>query len=186
MAELKEILAAAEERMEETLMYLEDSLAHIRAGKASVRLLDNLRVDSYGSLVPVNNVAAIQAPDARTITIKPCDKSMFRVIEKAIIDSDLGLTPDNNGEIIRLTIPALTEERRKQLYKQCGAEEEQAKVSIRNTRRDTIDKLKKAVKDGMAEDQQKDGEEKLQKLHDRFIKRIGEMMEAKNKEIMTV
>lgn len=172
--------------MEEAVMYLEETLSHIRAGKANVKLLDGIRVDSYGSLVPINSVAAVNAPEARTITIKPWDKNMFRPIEKAIIDSDLGLNPDNNGEIIRLTIPPLTEERRKQLLKQCGKEEEQAKMSVRNARREAIDQLKKAVKDGLAEDAQKDGEEKLQKIHDKYIKLVEAQLEAKGKEIMTV
>lgn len=186
MAEVKDILSAAEERMEEAVMYLEEALAHIRAGKANIKLLDGIRVDSYGSMVPLNNVAAVNTPDARTIAIKPWDKNMFRVIEKAIIDSDLGLNPDNNGEIIRLSIPPLTEERRKQLVKQCGKEEEQAKVSVRNARRDGIDQLKKAVKDGLAEDAQKDAEDKLQKVHDKYIKQIEALLAAKEKEIMTV
>lgn len=186
MAEVKDILSAAEERMEEAVMYLEEALAHIRAGKANIKLLDGIRVDSYGSMVPLNNVAAVNTPDARTIAIKPWDKNMFRVIEKAIIDSDLGLNPDNNGEFIRLSIPPLTEERRKQLVKQCGKEEEQAKVSVRNARRDGIDQLKKAVKDGLAEDAQKDAEDKLQKLHDKYIKQIEALLAAKEKEIMTV
>ena len=129
-----------------------------------------------GSMVPLNNVAAINTPDARTIAIKPWDKSMFRIIEKAIMDSDLGITPDNNGEIIRLAIPPLTEERRKQLAKQCGKEEEQAKISVRNARRDTIDRLKKAIKDGLAEDAEKDGEAKLQKVHDKYIRMIDELL----------
>ena len=186
MAEIKDILSAAEERMEEAVMYLEEALAHIRAGKANIKLLDGFRVDSYGSMVPINNVAAVNTPDARTIAIKPWDKSMFRIIEKAIIDSDLGLNPDNNGEFIRLSIPPLTEERRKQLVKQCGKEEEQAKVSVRNARRDGIDQLKKAVKDGLAEDAQKDAEDKLQKVHDKYIKQIEALLAAKEKEIMTV
>ncbi|MDE5980637.1 MAG: ribosome recycling factor [Bacteroidaceae bacterium] len=186
MAEVKDILSAAEERMEEAVMYLEEALAHIRAGKANIKLLDGIRVDSYGSMVPLNNVAAVNTPDARTIAIKPWDKNMFRVIEKAIIDSDLGLNPDNNGEFIRLSIPPLTEERRKQLVKQCGKEEEQAKVSVRNARRDGIDQLKKAVKDGLAEDAQKDAEDKLQKVHDKYIKQIETLLAAKEKEIMTV
>lgn len=186
MAEVKDILSAAEERMEEAVMYLEEALAHIRAGKANIKLLDGIRVDSYGSMVPLNNVAAVNTPDARTIAIKPWDKNMFRVIEKAIIDSDLGLNPDNNGEFIRLSIPPLTEERRKQLVKQCGKEEEQAKVSVRNARRDGIDQLKKAVKDGLAEDAQKDAEDKLQKVHDKYIKQIEALLAAKEKEIMTV
>ena len=111
---------------------------------------------------------------------------MFRIIEKAIIDSDLGLNPDNNGEFIRLSLPPLTEERREQLVKQCGKEEEQDKVRVRNARRDGIDQLKKAVKDGLAEDAQKDAEDKLQKVHDKYIKQIEALLAAKEKEIMTV
>ena len=130
MIDVKETLAQAEERFEETVMYLEDALARIRAGKANIKLLDNIRVDSYGSMVPLNNVAAVNTPDARTIAIKPWDKSMFKIIEKAIINSDLGIMPENNGELIRINIPPLTEERRKQLAKQCGKEGEQAKVSM--------------------------------------------------------
>lgn len=186
MKEVKDILSEAQEKMDMAIMYLEEALAHIRAGKADVRLLDGIRVDSYGSMVPINNVAAVNTPDARSIAIKPWDKSMFRVIEKAIIDSSLGIMPENNGEIIRIGIPPLTEERRKQLAKQCKGEGETAKVSVRNARRDAIDSLKKSVKDGLAEDAQKDGEEKLQKIHDKFIKQIDDMLAAKDKEIMTV
>ena len=183
MADSKTIISEAEEKMDMAIMYLEDALAHIRAGKADVRLLDGIRVDSYGSMVPINNVAA---PDARSIAIKPWDKSMFRIIEKAIIDSELGIMPENNGEIIRLGIPPLTEERRKQLAKQCKGEGETAKVSIRNARRDAIDTLKKAVKEGMPEDEQKNAEAKLQKVHDKYIAKIEELLAEKDKEIMTV
>ena len=186
MIDVKVVLSEAEEKMEEAVMYLDEALAHIRAGKANVKILDGIRVDSYGSLVPLNNVASVNTPDARTIAIKPWDKSMFRAIEKAIMDSDVGITPDNNGEIIRLTIPPLTEERRKQLVKQCGKESEQAKVSIRNARRDTNDKLKKAIKDGLSEDLEKDAEADLQKMHDKFIKKVEELLSNKEKEIMTV
>ena len=186
MIDVKETLAFAGEKMEEAVMYLDDSLARIRAGKANVKILDGIRVDSYGSLVPLNNVAAINTPDSRTIAIKPWDKSMFKVIEKAIIDSEVGIMPDNNGEIIRLSIPPLTEERRKQLVKQCGKEEEQAKISVRNARRDILEKLKKGIKDGLAEDAEKDAEDKLQKMHDKYIKQIESLMAAKEKEIMTV
>ena len=146
MVDVKTCLENAQEKMDMAIMYLEEALAHIRAGKASARLLDGIRVDSYGSMVPISNVAAITTPDARSIVIKPWDKSMFRVIEKAIIDSDLGIMPENNGEMIRIGIPPLTEERRKQLAKQCKGEGETAKVSVRNARRDGIDALKKAVK----------------------------------------
>ncbi len=186
MIDVKDCLNEAQEKMDMAIMYLEETLAHIRAGKADVRLLDGIRVDSYGSMVPINNVAAVNTPDARSIAIKPWDKSMFRVIEKAIIDSSLGIMPENNGEIIRIGIPPLTEERRKQLAKQCKSETETAKVSVRNARRDAIDQLKKAVKDGLAEDMQKDAEGKLQKMHDKFIKQIDDMFTAKEKEIMTV
>lgn len=186
MIDVNVCLNEAEEKMDMAIMYLDEAFAHIRAGKANVRILDGIRVDSYGSMVPLNNVAAISTPDARTIAIKPWDKSMFRVIEKAIIDSDLGITPDNNGEIIRLGIPPLTEERRKALAKQCGKEAETAKISIRNARRDSIDALKKGIKDGLAEDAEKDAETKVQKLHDKFIKKVDELLAEKEKEIMTV
>lgn len=186
MIDVKETLGLAEEKMKEAVMYLEEALAHIRAGKANVKILDGIRVDSYGSMVPLNQVAAVNAPDARSITIKPWDKNMFRPIEKAIIDSNVGITPENNGEIIRLGIPPLTEERRKQLVKQCGKEAEQAKVSVRNTRREIIEKLKKGIKDGLSEDLEKDAEADMQKMHDKFIKKVDELYAAKEKEIMTV
>ncbi len=186
MIDVKETLALAEEKMEEAVMYLDDSLARIRAGKANIKILDGIRVDSYGSMVPLNNVAAVNTPDPRTIAIKPWDKTMFKAIEKAIINSEVGIMPDNNGEIIRLNIPPLTEQRRKQLVKQCGKEEEQAKISVRNARRDILEKLKKGIKDGLAEDAEKDAEDKLQKMHDKYIKQIESLMAAKEKEIMTV
>jgi ribosome recycling factor len=186
MTDVKTCLSEAQDKMDMATMYLEESLAHIRAGKADIRLLDGIRVESYGSMVPINNVASVNTPDARSIAIKPWDKSMFRIIEKAIIDSPLGIMPENNGEIIRLGIPPLTEERRKQLAKQCKEVAEHAKISIRNARRDCIDALKKAVKDGMPEDVQKDGEDKLQKLHDKYIKKVDELYADKEKEIMTV
>ena len=172
--------------MELAVAYLEETLAHIRAGKANPKILDGIRVDYYGSQAPISNVANITVPDARTIAITPWEKSMFKVIEKAIINSDLGITPDNNGEVIRLSIPPLTEERRKSLVKQSKAEAEQAKISVRNARRDAIDGLKKAVKDGMPEDVEKDAEEKMQKTHDKYMKKIDEAFALKEKEILTV
>lgn len=186
MIDVKQVLAEAEEKMEETVMYLDEAFARIRAGKANVKILDGIRVDSYGSKVPLSNVASINTPDARTIAIKPWDKSMFRIIEKAIIDSNVGIMPENNGEIIRLGIPPLTEERRRELVKQCNKEAEQAKVSIRNARRDTNEKLKKGIKDGLSEDMEKDAEADLQKVHDKFIKKVDALYAAKEKEIMTV
>ena len=186
MIDVKETLEGAGERMEMAAMYLEEQLARIRAGRANVAILEGIRVSSYGSMVPLNQVANVSVPDPRTIAIRPWDKKAIRDIEKAIMDSDLGITPDNNGEIIRLAIPPLTEERRKQLAKQCGKEEEQAKISVRNSRRDTIDRLKKATKDGLAADAENDGEAKLQKVHDKYIRQIDELLAAKTKEIMTV
>ena len=186
MIDVKVTLADAEEKMEEAVMYLDEALAHIRAGKANVKILDGIRVDSYGSLVPLNNVASINTPDARTIAIKPWDKSMFRAIEKAIMDSDVGITPDNNGEIIRLGIPQPTEERRRELAKQCNKIGEKAKVEVRNVRGDIKDKLKKAIKDGLSEDNEKDAELELQKIHDKYIKKLDDLLAEKQKEIMTV
>lgn len=172
--------------MQMAVEYLDDTLSHIRAGKASTRLLDGIRVDYYGSQAPISNVANVSVPDARTIAITPWEKSMFKEIEKAIINSELGITPENNGEVIRLSIPPLTEERRKALVKQSKAEAEQAKVSVRNARRDAIEGLKKAIKQGMPEDVEKDAEASAQKLHDRYLKKIDELFAAKEKEILTV
>lgn len=186
MLDIKECINEAEESMDMAIMYLDESLAHIRAGKANVRILDGIRVDSYGALVPLNNVASVSTPDARTIAIKPWDKSMFKVIEKAIMDSEVGITPENNGEVIRLGIPPLTEERRKELVKQTHKDGETAKISVRNARREGMDTFKKAVKDGLPEDMGKDGEAELQKVHDKYIKKIDAMLADKETEIMTV
>ncbi len=186
MIDVNSCINEAQDKMEMAIMYLDESLAHIRAGKANTRILDGIRVDSYGSMVPISNVAAITTPDAKSIVIKPWDKNMFKVIEKAIIDSEVGIMPENNGEVIRLGIPPLTEERRRTLAKQCSKESETGKISVRNARRDSIDQLKKAQKDGLTEDEVKDAEARLQKVHDKFIKKIDEMIAAKEKEIMTV
>lgn len=186
MQDIKPILNHAEENMEGAVMFLDESLAHIRAGKANVRILDGIRVDYYGSHVPLTNVATVTTPDAKTITVQPWERAMIPVIEKAILNSDVGITPMNNGEVIRLGIPPLTEERRKQLAKQSKHEGEEAKISVRNARRDAIEKLKKMVKEGLPEDVEKDAEAEAQKLHDRYIKKIDEMLAAKEKEIMTV
>lgn len=186
MTDPKTYLDPAEEKMEMAVAFLDESLAHIRAGKANPKILDAIRVNYYGSMAPLSNVANISVPDARTITITPWEKSMFKEIEKAIINSELGITPENNGEVIRLSIPPLTEDRRKALVKQSKAEAEQAKISVRNARRDAIDGLKKAVKQGMPEDVEKDAENNAQKMHDRYLKKIDDLYAAKEKEIMTV
>lgn len=184
--EVKEYLQNAEDSMQLAIEYLDDTLSHIRAGKASTKLLDGIRVDYYGSASPIGNVANVSVPDARTIAITPWEKSMIKEIEKAIINSDLGITPENNGEVIRLSIPPLTEERRKQLVKQSKAEAETAKISVRNARRDAIEGLKKEIKNGLSEDNEKDAEADVQKLHDKYMKKIEEIFSAKEKEILTV
>ena len=186
MIEPKQILNDAEELMESAVMYLDDALARIRAGKASARILDVVKVEYYGQMSPLSNVATITTPDARTIQIQPWEKKMIAEIERAIINSSVGLAPSNNGESIRLSIPPLTEERRKELAKQCKGEAENAKVSIRNARRDAIDTLKKQVKEGLPEDAEKDAESDAQKLHDNYVKQVDEIYAKKEKEIMTV
>ena len=182
----KTILNDATARMQKAVDFLEESLANIRAGKASVNVLNGVFVEYYGSQTPVSGVASVTVPDAKTILIQPWDKNMIRPIEKAIIDSNIGLTPSNNGESIRLSMPPLTEERRKELVKQSKAEAENARVSLRNARRDAVEAFKKAVKDGMPEDEGKDGEAQTQKLVDKFSKAIDAAFEKKEKEIMTV
>ena len=186
MIDVKATLKESEERMEMAALFLEDSLNRIRAGRANVAILDGVKVNSYGSMVPLNQVASVTCPDARTIAIKPWDRKVIRDIEKAIMDSDVGITPENNGEVIRLGIPQPTEERRRDLTKQCAKIAEKAKVEVRNVRGEIKDKLKKAIKDGLSEDNEKDAELDLQKIHDKYIKKIDELLAAKNKEIMTV
>lgn len=186
MIEPKQIQADAEEMMQAAVMYLDDALAHIRAGKASVRILDPIKIDYYGTMTPLANVATVLTPDARTITITPWERKIINDIERAIINSNIGLAPSNNGEMIRLTIPPLTEERRKELAKQCKGEAENAKVSVRTARRDAIDTLKKQIKEGLSEDVEKDSEAEVQKIHDKYIKQIDEVYAKKEKEIMTV
>ena len=186
MIDVKATLNDAEERMEMAAMFLEEQLSRIRAGRANVAILSGIKVDSYGMMVPLNQVANVSTPDARTIAIKPWDKKAIRSIEKAIMDSDVGITPDNNGEVIRLAIPQPTEERRKELTKQCNKIAEKAKVEVRNVRGDVKEKLKKAIKDGRSEDLEKDAEDDLQKLHDKYIAKLDKLIEEKTKEIMTV
>ena len=186
MIEAKQILNEAEESMQAAVLFLDDALAHIRAGKASARILDAIRIDYYGTMSPLANVATITTPDARTISIQPWEKKLIGEIERAIINSNIGLAPSNNGEVIRLILPPLTEERRQQHAKQCKGEAENAKVSVRNARRDAIELLKKQVKEGMPEDVEKDAEADAQKLHDKYIRQMDELYAKKEKEIMTV
>ena len=186
MIDIQKNLKDASSKMEAAMSHLDDALARIRAGKANVRILDAVRVEYYGQNVPLTNVASITTPDAKTIAIQPWEKGLIKDIEKAILNSEVGITPENNGEMIRLSIPPLTEDRRKLLVKQAKSEGEDAKISVRNIRRDAIDALKKAIKDGLAEDMEKDAESEVQKVHDKFIRKIDELVAAKEKEIMTV
>ncbi|MBE6190648.1 MAG: ribosome recycling factor [Alistipes sp.] len=180
------ILNEATSRMQKAVDHLDEELLNIRAGKASVNVLNGVMVEYYGSQVPVSGAASVTVPDAKTILIQPWDKNLIRVIEKAILDSNIGLTPSNNGEQIRLTMPPLTEERRKELVKRARGEAETARVSLRNARRDAIEAFKKAQKEGMPEDEAKDGGERAQKMLDKYSKKLDEVLAAKEKEIMTV
>ena len=184
--ETKQILDDASARMQRAVEHFEEELLNVRAGKASTNVLNGVFVDYYGSQTPVSGVASVTVPDAKTVLIQPWDKNMIRPIEKAIIDSNIGLTPSNNGEQIRLSIPPLTEERRKELVKRVRQEAETARISLRNARRDAVDAFKKAVKEGMPEDESKDGETQSQKLLEKFSKQIDAVVEKKEKEIMTV
>ena len=179
-------VAVYDEKMKKAFEFLESDYASIRAGRANPHVLDKIRVDYYGTPTPVSQVASVTTPDAKTIMIQPWEKKMIPVIEKAIMDANIGLTPQNNGETIRCNIPPLTEERRKDLIKKAKAAGESAKVVVRNARRDAIELLKKAQKEGMPEDMQKDYEQNVQKETDSFTKKIDELVSAKEKDIMTV
>lgn len=182
----KTILNDASARMQKAIDHLEEELLNVRAGKASPNVLNGVMVDYYGSQTPISGAASVTVPDAKTILIQPWDKNMIRMIEKAIIDSNIGLTPSNNGEQIRLTIPPLTEERRKDLVKQVRGEAETARISLRNARRDALESFKKAQKEGMPEDEAKDGETQIGKLLEKFTKQLDAALDKKEKEIMTV
>jgi ribosome recycling factor len=172
--------------MQSAIEHLDSELKNFRAGKANTAIFNTVMVNYYGSPTPVPQVASITAPDARTMLIQPWEKNMIAPIEKAIMDANLGFTPQNNGEHIRINIPPLTEDRRKELVKKAKGEGENAKISIRNARKDGIDTLKKAQKDGMPEDVVKDSEATIQKDVDAFNKKVDELLAAKEKEIMTV
>lgn len=167
-------------------MHFSEALLAIRAGKASTNVLNGVMIDYYGSQVPVSQVASVTVPDAKTVLIQPWEKGMIAVIEKAILVANIGLTPSNNGEHIRLNMPPVTEERRKQLVKQVKSDAEIARVSLRNARRDAVEAFKKAQKEGMPEDVAKDGEAESQKLIDRYTKKVEDLIAEKEREIMTV
>lgn len=182
----KNILAQAKGNMQDAVDFLEEDLKTYRAGKANPMVFSNVLVDYYGSPTPLPQVASITTPDAKTLLIQPWERNMIAPIEKAIIDANLGFTPQNNGEQIRCNIPALTEERRRELIKRAKAAGEQSKIVVRNARRDAMEQLKKAEKDGMPEDLQKRYEEFIQKETDAFTEKIDELVTAKEKEILTV
>ena len=183
----KEIIGGTESKMKDALRHLEEDLKTYRVGKANPAVFNPVIVDYYGSPTPLSQIAAINAPDAKTLTIQPWERTMIAKIEKAIMDANIGLTPQNNGEIIRCTVPALTEERRKELIKKAKGAGENTKVAVRNARRDGVDQLKKAQKnDGLSEDTEKEAEAEIQKLTDKFVKNVDEVIAAKEKDIMTV
>jgi ribosome recycling factor len=182
-----DVKKSAEQRMHKSLESLKGNLAKIRTGRAQPSLLDHIQVDYYGSMVPLSQVANLGLADARTITVQPWEKKMVQVVEKAIRESDLGLNPATQGDLIRVPMPALTEERRKELTKVVKGEGEDAKVSVRNVRRDANESLKKLLKDKtISEDDERRAQEDVQKLTDRFIADIDKLVSEKEKEIMTV
>lgn len=176
-----------EDKMKKSLANLEDEYAAIRAGRANPRILDRIQIDYYGTPSPLQSVANISVPEARMIQIQPWDSSLIKDIEKAILSSDLGLTPANDGKVIRLVFPELTEERRKELVKDVKKKGEEAKVAIRNIRRDANDAVKKESKaNEISEDEQKQMEDKIQKLTDQYVAKIDSAIDAKSNEVMTV
>ena len=180
------ILMDSEDKMQRTLKFLENELSKIRAGRANVHMLDGIMVNYYGTPAPLNQISNITTPDSRTLAIQPWEKNMIDPIEKAILAANLGLTPMNNGEIIRINIPMLTEERRRELVKRVRTEGENSRVGIRNARRESNDQLKKLVKDGLSEDLEKDAEHQVQEMTDKYIRLVDERLAAKEKDIMTI
>lgn len=176
----------AREKMEKAIDHLNNELIKIRAGKANPAVLNGINVDYYGSQTPLSQVSNITTPDAKTIAIQPWEKPMIAEIEKAIMAANIGLTPANNGELIRINVPPLTEERRRDLSKQVKNEGEHAKVSVRNARRDANEYLKKMKKEGLSEDLEKDAEDEVQKITDVFSEKVDKLIEIKEKDIMTV
>ena len=184
--EISAIISGTEDLMKKAITHLEAELIKIRAGKANPQMLDNIVVDYYGSPMPINQVANISVMDARTLTIQPWEKNMLQPIERAIINANIGVTPQNDGVIIRLFLPPLTEERRKELVKKCLAEGEHSKIAVRNIRRDSIESIKKMQKNGLSEDAAKDAETDVQHVTDKFISQIEKHLVSKEKEIMAV
>lgn len=186
MEDIDFYLDHAQEMMDKAVSHCNSELAKIRAGKAMPNMLDGISLDYYGTNSPLNQVAAVSTPDARTISVKPWEKKMIPEIERAIINANLGFNPQNDGELIRINIPPLTEERRISLVKQAKAETENGKISIRNVRKEVMDSLKKLLKDGAPEDAIKGAEEEVQKITDIHTKKLDDLLELKEKDIMTL
>ena len=184
--EVQFVIDAAEEMMDKAINHLELELGALRAGKANPRMLDTVMVDYYGTQTPISQVANIGTPDPKTIAIQPWEKTMVEPIERAIINANLGFTPMNNGEMIRINIPALTEERRKVLVKQVHAEGEGARVSVRSARKDANDEVKQLEKDGLSEDEAKTAEDAIQEQTDSFGEKIDKIIKAKEEDIMKI
>jgi ribosome recycling factor len=186
MEEIELILEEAKDQMEKAVKHTKSELLKIRAGKATPGMLEGLMVAYYGNPTPISQVASVSTPDARSIIIKPFEKGTIPDIEKAIINSDLGFNPQNDGDIVRISIPPLTEERRINLSKQAKNEVEDGKISLRNSRKESNDELKRLLKESVSEDDVKRGEDKVQVLTDSYVKRLDDILEQKEKEIMTV
>ena len=186
MSDLNNVTNETGSLMAKSISHLESELAKIRAGKASPSMLDGIMVDYYGNPTPLNQAANVTVLDARTISIQPWEKTMLQPIEKGIMAANIGITPQNDGNTIRLFLPPLTEERRKELVKRCNGEGEHSKVSIRNIRRDAIEQVKKLQKDGVSEDECKDAEKNIQDLTDKYIALVDKHLQTKEKEIMAV
>lgn len=184
--QIKIVLDLATQKMDKTIEHMEREMAKVRAGKANPRMLDGIVVDYYGTMTPLSQAANINTPDPRTIAIQPWDNKLIPIIEKAIMAANLGMNPENNGQIVRINVPALTEERRKELVKMTKKISEDSRIGIRTIRRESIEELKKLKKDGLPEDLEKDAEDKTQKLTDTYMTIIDEMLAAKEKDIMTV
>ena len=184
--ELELVYDSAKEQMDKALDHLEKALIKIRAGRANPSMLEGVRVDYYGSQSPLSQVSNISTPDARTLTVQPWEKSMMPEIEKAIIAANLGLNPMNNGEMVIINIPPLTEERRKDLVKRAKSEAEDARVGVRNARKEAMDEIKKLGKDGLSEDVVKDAEAEIQQITDKYVARVEKILEKKESEIMAI
>jgi len=187
MSELiKKQVADAKAHMDKAIEHCDGELLKIRAGKASPSMLDDITVDYYGSPTPLNQIGSVNTPDARTIVVQPWEKSMLGPIEKAIMEANLGVNPQNDGIIIRINVPPLTEERRRDLVKKVKAEAETGKIAIRNLRKDANEKIRKLKSEGVSEDEMKSGEGEIQKLTDAYIIKVDQHAEAKEKDVMTV